>query len=189
MAVQLEIRPVTESAIEEALMLQACALRSLCKQHYSQKQIRAIERSQEEARRHEFKWKGELIYGGWIKGRLVAIAAISTWGGQVGGVYVHPEFARQGIGRQMVLKLEDVAVERRYSSIEAISSLTAVRLYESVGFSRVCSTKIWCGKERIPCLFMKKPLTSEISPVDKLSEAWITVCSLFVCVAVVATFM
>lgn len=186
---QLQIRPVTESVFTEALALQAYSLRSLSTEYYNPQQIEAIVKSQERVRRREFRWKGELIYGGWIDQQLVAIAAISTWGGSIGGIYVHPDFARFGIGRQMALKLEEVAIERRCRDLTVISSLIAVRLYESVGYSRVFSDKLRFGEETVACIFLAKSLPRPKPKKDRRFETLTAIFSVVICLAVVATFM
>ena len=58
----------------------------------------------------------------------------------------------------MLTKLEKVAIERRGTSIHALSSFTAVRLYEFVGYTRVCSHILHCEKEKVTNIAMNKSL-------------------------------
>lgn len=57
--------------------------------------------------------------------------------GEVRAVYVHPAFARQGVGSALYADLERWARERGVDSLGLWASLNAVGFYERQGFERV----------------------------------------------------
>ena len=48
--------------------------------------------------------------------------------------FVNPDYARQGIGRQMILKCEEAAKQEGFSSFELGSTLPGVPLYRAMGY-------------------------------------------------------
>jgi GNAT superfamily N-acetyltransferase len=48
--------------------------------------------------------------------------------------FVNPNYARQGIGRQMILKCEEAAKQEGFSSFELGSTLPGVPLYRAMGY-------------------------------------------------------
>ncbi len=57
--------------------------------------------------------------------------------GEVRAVYVHPAFARQGVGTALYADLERAAREHGVASLGLWASLNAVAFYERQGFERV----------------------------------------------------
>ena len=54
-------------------------------------------------------------------------------------LYVHPEFRQQGVGRSLMLRAEDYAIETRAIRIELatwVRNTSAQALYESLGYER-----------------------------------------------------
>lgn len=167
------------------------AIRALSTEHYSPQQIEAIVESQELGRRRRFAMNKELLYGAWLESRLVSISAMSTfWGtGSVDGIFVHPDFVRRGIGRQMLMKLEETALERKCVSMNVWSSLTAVNLYESVGYARVCSHVQDHKNERIACMVMNKTIDyAGFKRSQRRIRLGLT-CFVAASIAIVASFM
>jgi GNAT superfamily N-acetyltransferase len=51
--------------------------------------------------------------------------------------YVHPNYARRGIGRRLMEACEDAAREAGFRSLELLSTLTGVPLYQTTGFEMI----------------------------------------------------
>jgi GNAT superfamily N-acetyltransferase len=67
-----------------------------------------------------------------LHGRIVGFAAIV--GGELDGLFVEPEFWRQGIGEQLVEAATHVA-RRRGLALTVVANPTAREFYEKCGFS------------------------------------------------------
>jgi GNAT superfamily N-acetyltransferase len=90
---------------------------------------------------NRFDRPGEALFGGWVDGRLVGICGLNVDPyannervGRVRHLYVLAAFRRQGVGRQLVLRVIQAAHERFGDLRLRTNSLTAARLYEGLGF-------------------------------------------------------
>jgi putative acetyltransferase len=57
-----------------------------------------------------------------------------------GGVAIHPNYSGQGLGKKMMLSVKTYTVQQNYVRIElsvAIHNLTAIAVYEKVGFEKI----------------------------------------------------
>ena len=71
---------------------------------------------------------------------------------ELGGVYIHSEYQKQGIGRKMVKKLLQVAKERKLDSIWLDSTPFAVELYKQFGF-HVAEEKVMYVEGNVPLAY------------------------------------
>jgi ribosomal protein S18 acetylase RimI-like enzyme len=155
----LKIRPCTSDDLDPILEVQASALRTSSKS-YSSLQIESLVRSQGLARldpneiglvaEHEHKVIGFVV---------LIFPSFLTQNPKISGIYIHPNFMRQGIGRQLLESVERLVIEKGYDSIDVTSSLVAVSFYEQSGYHFVresgfySEAKIW-----VPCQEFKKQL-------------------------------
>ncbi|MBR3058291.1 MAG: GNAT family N-acetyltransferase [Clostridiales bacterium] len=52
----------------------------------------------------------------------------------IGKLMVHPDFRRQGLGRRLLIEIENYFPNKRYELFTSTRSLDNIRLYESVGY-------------------------------------------------------
>lgn len=76
--------------------------------------------------------------------------------------FVHPDFARQGIGRAIIRLCEKEAVAANFAKIELMATLPGYRLYKSCGYSGDIVESIPCGETEYfhDCVAMYKHLVS-----------------------------
>ena len=93
-------------------------------------------------------------------GAVVGFAELDPAGGEVTGLYVSPEVAGRGVGRELLSTLEGRARACGLGSLHLNSSLNAVAFYERAGFRPVerLTKTIGPGVERASVL-MSKELT------------------------------
>ncbi|QUY43576.1 GNAT family N-acetyltransferase [Acaryochloris marina] len=151
----LNIRLARPADMEQVLDIQQQAIQRLCSRDYSPAQVDAIVQSQ-----HEWRGQQELIYMAQKDHYLVGFIAFSLCSTKILGIYVHPDHTRQGIATQLLQYFERRALAEQRPTIEVFSSLTAVALYQSQGYVSVQKTKIDALGVSVPCLFMKKSVTS-----------------------------
>jgi putative acetyltransferase len=94
------------------------------------------------------------------QGRIVGFGQLCLTSGEVEAVYVHPNAARQGVGAQLLRRLEARAKEQGLTSLHLDASLNAVPFYTVAGFvpQREAKHQLKSGVE-ITCVVMTKTVT------------------------------
>ena len=73
--------------------------------------------------------------------------------------YVHPDWARHGIGRQIMIACERAISQARFRSIELVATLAGERLYAAFSFTAVERYEIPLASDlRLPVVRMTKTL-------------------------------
>lgn len=106
--------------------------------------------------------------GGWSKrktlfgadrgpGREPALLHPATDAAKVRAIFVHPDFARRGLGSLILATVEDAARAAGFSRFEMGSTLTGVPLYQLKGYVEVerIAVPLWNG-EALPVVKMVK---------------------------------
>jgi len=74
--------------------------------------------------------------------------------------FVHPDFARHGIGRAMLAHCESDAAAHGFSSLELMSTLPGIALYEACGYRQAETFELELGQAiKLPLVRMYKTLT------------------------------
>ncbi|QDZ39829.1 GNAT family N-acetyltransferase [Euhalothece natronophila Z-M001] len=133
------IRPSNENDIKEIIELQSQSLFQLSSKYYNQKQKQAIINSQKRAR--SLLYHQEKIYVAEIDGEKIIGFACFIYKhnklGQIGGIYVHPDYFRKGVGTKLIEKIEEIARQYNVVILEVFSSLDAVVFYRKKGYTSV----------------------------------------------------
>ena len=151
----ITIRPATPADHEPTIALQTNAFRILCAQDYTPKQIEAL--VEDEARSRHID---EVLFVAEMDGDMVGFTGLSTSDRQITAVFVCPNLARQGIGKQMLATLEREAMKRGYRVLWVLSSLTAAPFYQAQNYTRIGKAGFWSpsGNCWIPCIKLQKRL-------------------------------
>ena len=108
--------------------------------------------------------------GGWSRWRFLAVAQSSGLGqrtlldpkidaAQVRAIFVHPEKARQGIGRKLVLASQRAAQAVGFGKLSLFASLPGVPLYSVLGFRSLECVEIPLAEgDFLPLIRMEKNL-------------------------------
>ena len=73
--------------------------------------------------------------------------------------YVHPEWSRRGIGRQIVTACEKEAKEAGFKKLELVATLPGEPLYSAMGYSKIESYEIPLpDNQSLPAFLMEKRL-------------------------------
>lgn len=147
----LNIRLACSEDMEQILEVQRQAIQMLCSKDYNPIQVNAIIKSQ-----HQWRGPYECIYVAEQGDVLIGFIAFSACTTKILGIYVHPDYTRQGIATQLLQYFEHLAIARKRHTLEVISSLTAVALYQSQGYVAVRKTTINALGASVPCLYMEK---------------------------------
>ena len=156
---ETHLRSATAKDIPALVELQTRSIRILSMPYYSLEQIEAIGRSQKTARSSD-----ETCLIAEVAGEIVGFAALIKQHSQISAVFVHPEFARQGIGAKLLAALETQACHHNCRLLGVMSSLAAVEFYQAQGYQVTHKCGFWTlDRVWIPCMHLEKrlvPLTS-----------------------------
>jgi N-acetylglutamate synthase-like GNAT family acetyltransferase len=72
--------------------------------------------------------------------------------------FIHPNFARQGIARAILARCENEARDYGFRSLELMSTLPGIKLYEACGFERVRPVALELESATIDFVVMRKGL-------------------------------
>jgi GNAT superfamily N-acetyltransferase len=138
----IRIRPARAAdgpAIEE---LHRASVRRLAVSYYSPAQIESflasvtLDRALVEAGSYYVAELGEALVGsgGWMAVRRDPGGA---WRARIRAIFVHPDWARRGIGRRLVTHAESAAAQSGVTAFELEATLAGVPLYQSLGYREV----------------------------------------------------
>ncbi|MFB2976486.1 GNAT family N-acetyltransferase [Microseira sp. BLCC-F43] len=139
---------------KKIIELQTSSLRTLSAS-YNSTQIESLVRSQASVRfaQEEIEVVAE------HKNDIVGFASLLVQSSQIAGVYVDPDFVRQGIGTQLLETVEQIAIDKGNKVTHVISALDTVNFYQSVGYKINRESGFYSeGKFWIPCIILEKEL-------------------------------
>ena len=150
------IRKARQEDDEEIWRTHTQAIRELCKTHYTPEEIAVWA-----GRLHPNSYQGVITSREFFvaedQDRIVGFGQPCLMSGEVEAIYVHPDAARQGIGAQLLRKLEERAQENGVTALHLDASLNAVPFYTAAGYvpQREAKHELQPGVE-ITCLVMTK---------------------------------
>ncbi len=171
-AIKIQIRLSTPQDAEKILYLQRSSLKGLSSS-YNSTQIESLIRSQG----WEILKKSQIGFVAENNNEIVGFASVMISPPQISGIFVHPDFTRQGIGTQLLNTLEKIAIEQGVKVINVASSLDAVDFYKAFDYKLnyksgfYSESKIW-----IPCQHLKKQLII-VSKFQKIRRTFIVIFS------------
>jgi len=125
----VHIRQSQPEDLDCILQLQADSLR-LLSNNYNSSQVESLIKSQKSARLSF----DETTFVAEIDSRIIGFSCLIDARNTIGGVYVHPDFTRRGIGTKLLNVIEEVAIERKCRVIHVTSSLSSVDFYKANGY-------------------------------------------------------
>jgi putative acetyltransferase len=162
---EVSIRPVKDEDLETIIQIQTLSLSKLPQQlrKYDRQQIDSLIEGQAASRRICFAVETTLIAEDLDR---IPIGFISFERFQISGLFVHPDYLRQGVGSKLLEQLELLAVEQRIKTLVVLSSIESIDFYQKHGYQFKRETgffsqnSIW-----IPCQLLEKELILS-PPID-----------------------
>ncbi|HLO86912.1 MAG TPA: GNAT family N-acetyltransferase [Nostocaceae cyanobacterium] len=150
----IQIHQLESKNLDEILELQAKSLKTTSS-HYNQRQIESLIQSQKAARLAF----NETLFVADYQGKLVGFAALQSNKPEIGGLFVHPDYMRQGIGTKLIETIENQALAEKYTKLYVLSSLAAVDFYQTRSYKMICKSGFISEWDTwIPCLLLEKSL-------------------------------
>jgi GNAT superfamily N-acetyltransferase len=155
----VQVRLGNSTDLSRIQSLQEASIKILGAKVYAPQQISALVANQAQSR----KLYDEIIVLAEIENQLVGFGCLNQDCSIIQGLFVHPDWARQGIGSLLISRMEGMARECRVDELVVTASLTGVPFYESQGYRTLSKTGFWASqKVWIPCLQMAKPLQAPL---------------------------
>lgn len=139
------------------------SIHSLAAGHYAPDQLDAWT-SEITPARLEVRLTQTIAVAAECEGRIVGFGALDVNHAELDFLYVHPDFARRGIGRRLADWVEAEALRRGIRQLQLTASLNAFAAYERMGYvRRRAMTRVLHGVA-VPCVRMEKNLTPSTPP-------------------------
>jgi len=90
------------------------------------------------------------------EGRIVGFASLDTRHAELDFLYIHPDWARQGLGRKLAERIENAAKDARIARLFIVASLNAKAVYERLGYDREYDMEKMIDGVKVPCIRMFK---------------------------------
>lgn len=151
----MKIRKYREEDYPEKRELHLKVIREVNSEDYSEEQIEAwtdfdpANPGDDEGR---VRWVAE------NEDAIIGFGDYMPEGNKITGIYVHPDFLRQGIGSKLLQKIEDDARRKDLEYLKCVSSVTAKDFYRNNGFKVIGETRHPTGSETLEAFKMKKEL-------------------------------
>jgi putative acetyltransferase len=131
--VEIMIRPYTDNDLEGVVSCFTLSVRSIAGRHYDAQQVETWAPDSPDMS----AWTDRLRRGGVFVAEIdsvIAGFARVEENGYVDLVYVHPDYERRGIGRQLLATAGKWAASRGAQRLESEVSIAARPLFEALGF-------------------------------------------------------
>lgn len=157
---------VREAKLEDAraiLDLHVRSIRALCLGHYSHAECRAWTKDARiETYQNAIRGCFESLYVASLDSQIIGFSALAPR--ELRALYLDPDFAGQGYGKQLLQNTEDIARSQRMTLLYLDASLNAVFFYQSQGYEilRPAHMELDDGT-RLPSMRMKKKLVPKTS--------------------------
>jgi GNAT superfamily N-acetyltransferase len=113
--------------------------------------------------------RAEEVYGAFVDGQLIGTASWLANGddgetARIASVFVHPMFARLGIGSRLLGEVEARATQSGFDQVGASAILNAVPFFERCGYFEASRGVKSLGDRSLPVAFLKKRIAREARP-------------------------
>jgi len=158
----MRIRRATAADCAPMWAVHTRAIRHGCASHYAPGDIAAWSGRMTPESYAEPLFTRTLLVAEVDDGRVAGFAQFEPGEGVIEGVYVDPDFMRQGVGRALVAAVEDEAVRLGTERISLDASLNAVPFYSALGYAIEGDLRHPLGGgHSIGCKLMSKRLRAE----------------------------
>ncbi|MCC5635790.1 GNAT family N-acetyltransferase [Nostoc sp. CHAB 5844] len=151
----VKIRLMKNHEKDKLFQLQEFSIRVLNSQDYNNEQIEAI---LNKTSRSNLFGQGTITFVAEYENKIIGFSTLNKISNMVNAVFVHPHYVYQGIGKQLMLALEQEALNCKIKRLTVFASLTAVSFYKSLGYQYEGKVELSGVRRKIPCVLMTKQL-------------------------------
>jgi GNAT superfamily N-acetyltransferase len=156
----ISIRKATKSDAGVAWEIRNAAINNQCKGYYPEEDLKSWTRR--ELPDNFVDMVADYFYMAVLNGRVVGTGMIDLDSGKLDALFVHPNHMGIGVGRRILLHLEQLAIAAGLTQLKLNSTLNACSYYQAYGFE---GNKV--SKYRSPrgvsldCIPMKKSIGND----------------------------
>lgn len=132
----VDIRPYQETDARSVLEVHRAAVIKTAARDYDSDILEEWSPPVDDARLEKFKRENsaDVRIIADVGGTVVGFGELVTKESLLGACYVHPEYGGQGVGRKILAKLEEIALEKGLTYLFMDSSITAEKFYNAHGY-------------------------------------------------------
>ena len=127
------IRKARREDAQEIWGVRSAAINNQCVGHYSPEELEIWTNG--ETTEHFIKTVDDSFYLATLDGHVVGTGMINFESGKVDAIFVVPSHMRTGVGRQVLLHLEKLALDAGLTQLSLDSTLNAAAFYRKHGFT------------------------------------------------------
>ncbi|ERN40709.1 sortase [Rubidibacter lacunae KORDI 51-2] len=159
------VRPACPEDGDAIVEIQLAAIAASTADHYCPQQIEAL--CEDKSHRRDY---GEYLFVAERDGTALGFGALNGPRNTIHAIYVRPEYFRQGIGSQLLERLETEALRRDRPALYVCSSRYAEPFYRTCGFHKVGDFAASVRQTSIPCIGMIAELLPKRQPRELLAK-------------------
>jgi putative acetyltransferase len=151
----VKIRKYRESDAEEKQKLHMKVIEEVAADDYAEDQIdewTTFDSDNANDEKDTERWVAE------EDGKIIGFGDYVSEEAEITGIYVHPDYLRQGIASQLLAKIKEDAEKRGIEKLSLISTVSAKDFYEEHGYRVLESIMYETGGEELETFKMEKEL-------------------------------
>ena len=165
----ISIRKADRNDAQAAWGLRNAAINSQCTSYYPPESLRIW--TEGEMTEQFVTTVADRFYVATLDDNVVGTGMIDLESGKVDAIFVHPSKMRNGVGRQILSHLENLALEAGLDHVSLESTLNASTFYRACGYVGETTAKYESPRGiSLDCIPMKKSLTPTQRYITKVSR-------------------
>ncbi|NJN72698.1 MAG: GNAT family N-acetyltransferase [Limnothrix sp. RL_2_0] len=163
---KLLLRLAEPEELPDILQLQALSLRILLASTTDPETLESLIRHQQLEREK----LDELILVATCNHDFVGFVALQMLQAQISGLFIHPDFVRQGIGSELVLAVEALMHRKNRRSLTVMASEYAKPFYKHMGFKTIRRHYLFVQRrQKVRVFWMRKSLR-DVTPEEEQQQ-------------------
>lgn len=141
----IAIRNAISTDIDKFKRVITASILELCKDYYTQNELNSLLAQYPERKLYDIWLHERVLLVADDGNEIVGFAQYFPLDSSIEAVHVLPGYVKQGIGKNLVKKIEEIAKQKNAPRIILGSSLNAVTFYEKCGFIRMGNSTFRCN--------------------------------------------
>ena len=157
----IDIRKIKATDKETILSIHKQSVYGICKKCYTEKEMEAWTNNfTPEMFDKGIKDQNNIGVVAQDLNKVVGYGFFNAVDKELKALYLLPEYIKQGVGKKILLRLEEMAKEKNINKLTLKSTINAVNFYQSFGYKKIKEDKFPINEKIfLDCVSMEKELT------------------------------